>query len=376
MPKNKIIRFLFISIAVILCIGIPLAYYLLFNTQGSAGLVRLVLSKYVSSKEIRISKIQGNLSQGLTFTDVELGGLKGLPPGSLFKIQQLRVSLRPLKFDSLNFEIENGRLVLPHSEPIVLFASYKKVKLDVNIYSRRLDAKEILNLLFKGKGAKNISGIISNVDSYVGGSFTRPQLTGVFEIDSLSQKGFSLSRCPGSFALDFKGKKNDPRLRGAIVLQQGEIIAQAIKVKIIDCKILFSPEQDLPTIDFKGVTNIGETEIDIALTGTFEHPFLTLISDKPHLPGTLLLMLVTGKEEKELQVTYQAGITSSQAKDFLDYLFSGTGQDKVIASLGVNKVTLSPEPPKTKSEADASQPLLPEVSSEAKQSAPDTKIQQ
>lgn len=365
-----------LSIVIIFCIGVPLACYLLFTTQGSTGLVKFILSKYVSSKEIRISKIQGYLSQGLTFTDVELGGLKGLPPASVFKIQQLRVSLRPLKFDSLNFEIENGRLALPHSEPIVLFASYKKVKLDVNIYSRKIDAREILDLLFKGNGAKNISGIISNVDSYVGGSFTRPQLTGVFEIDSLSQKGFSLSRCPGSFAIDFKGKKNEPRLRGAIVLQQGDIIAQAINVKIIDCKIIFSPEQDLPTIDFKGTTNIGETKIDIALTGTFEHPFLTLTSDKPHLSATLLLMLVTGKEEKELQVTYQGGITSSQAKDFLDYLFSGDGQDKVIASLGVNKVTLSPEPPKTKSEADASQPLLPEVSSETKQSVPDIKIQQ
>lgn len=376
MPKNKILRFLFVSTVVIFCIGVPLAFYLLFTTQGSAGLAKLVLSKYVAYRDIRINKIQGDLSRGLTFTDVELGGVKGLPPGSVFKIQQLQVSLRPLKFDSLNFEIENGRLVLPHSEPIVLFASYKKVKLDVNIYSRRIDAKEILNLLFKERGAKNISGIISNVDSYVGGSFTRPQLTGVFEVDSLSHKGFSLSRCPGSFALAFKTKKNESRIHGAIVLQQGDIIAQAIKVRILDCKIIFSLDQDQPTIDFKGTTDIGETKIGIALTGTFEHPFLTLTSNRPHLPGTLLLMLVTGKEEKELQVTNQAGITGSQAKDLIDYLFSGVGQDKVIASLGVNKVTLSPEPPATKSEADASQPLLPEVSRETKQSVPDTKIQQ
>lgn len=369
MPKNKILRFLLVIFVITFGIGLPLAWYLIFTTHGSTLLVKFAISRYVASKEININKIQGHLSQGLTLSEVELGGLKGLPAGSVFKIQQLRVSLHPFKFDSLNFEIENGRLVLPHSEPIVLFATYKKVKLDVNIYSRRIDAKEILNLFVNDKSAKNISGVISNVDSYVGGSFTRPQLTGVFEVDSLSYKGFSIKNCPGSFAIDLKGKKAESNPQGAIVLQQGDIIAQGTNIKIRDCKIIFSPDLELPSIDFKGSSIIGSTKIEIALSGTRDEPKLTLTSSQPHLPGTLLLMLVTGKEEKELQVTYQGQITTAQARDLLDYFFSGAGSDKVIDSLGVNKVALTTEAPATKAEADKAQPLLPGGGNEAKPAA-------
>lgn len=370
MIKNKILRFLFTLLIFLFCVGTPISCYLLFTTQGSSLFVKFLISKYVATKEIDIAKIQGNLSRGLIFSDLELGGLKGLPKGSVFKIQQLIVSLRPFKFDSLNFEIENGRLVLPNSEPIVLFASYKKVKLDVNIYSRKIDAKEILNLFVKDKSSKNISGVITNIDSYVGGSFTRPQLTGVFEVDSLSHEGFLLSKCPGSFAIYLKGKKSESRLNGAIVLQEGKIKAQNTIITIDECKILFYPDSDLPKIDFKGVSDMGETKIDIVFSSTFMNPILSLTSNKPHLPGTLLLMLVTGKEEKELQVSYQDKITSSQAKDLLDYFLTGKGADKIIEGLGVSKITLATEAAKNKPDNPSFQPLLPGVSKEVKQGTP------
>jgi autotransporter translocation and assembly factor TamB len=361
---GKILRVIILVFISCLLIGLLSAVYFLFTTRGSSSLVKFIISRYTVSGNIKAGKIEGTLSRGLKLIDLEINGIKGLPKGTVFKVQQVNVSCRPLKFDTFNLEMENGRLLLPHSEPIILFAGYKKVKLSANIYSRKIDAKEILNLFVKE--TKNISGIITNVDSYIEGSFTQPQLSGVFEVENLSHKNFSLIDCPGSFSIKFNGKKSDAKPSGAVVFQKGTIKAQNITIRIKECKILFSPDLEKPTLEFKGTSDIGEASIGINFTGSLDKPNLKLSANTPHLSGALLLMLVTGKEEKELKASYQGEITSEQAKQLLDYFIFSSPPDKLISSLGLSEAALSPEAEQGKLKDKKPQLLTTEVNTEPK----------
>ncbi|MBU2540847.1 MAG: translocation/assembly module TamB [Candidatus Omnitrophica bacterium] len=340
MLGNRIFRLIFVVIIVLICVGTALVSYFLFITSGSALLTKILLSQYVDSENVSIETIEGNLAQGLKLKDIQLKGFAGLPEESVLKIQQLNVSFRPIKFDTLNLDIENARLYLPYSDPIVLFASYKKVELDVNVYSRKVDAQEIMDLFAKDKDLDDISGAITNIDSYVKGSFTRPQLTGVFDVEKISYQELTFSDCPGSFAINLTGKGKDSQLQGAVVFKSGQVVSRDQVFRIKESRIIFSPDYEKILFDFKGSTKVRDTEIDIAFSGNFSDPSLKLTSKPPKLESILAFMLVKGTypQEAEELVLSEVSFKKAMAKDLLDYFLSGKSIRDIMQRLGLGDI--------------------------------------
>lgn len=346
---NKTVRSLSRISLGCLIILILAGYYFLFTTGGSILLARLILSRYIDINKVTISHIEGTFSKGLKLTDIAIGDIAWLPKGSSLKIQRLELSLRPLKFDSINLDIENCRLIMPYSEPIVLFASYKKVNLDVNVYSKRIDAEDILKIFAKDKRLKGLSGAITNIDSYVKGSFTKPQLTGAFEVEKLSYKDLTFTDCPGSFAISIKKVNKQSGMQGALIFQSGLLAVKDVDINLKESRILFSQDYKEPVFDFQGNTNIDNVQILISLRGTVSNPYLYLTTDPQQPQNVLLFMLLSGKKlQEDHQVREQVmNLDPALTKEVLDYFLSGTDKLKISQALGISETPKNIQPEKT-----------------------------
>ncbi len=342
---RSLVRISFVCLIILILSG----YYFLFTTQGSLLLARLILSRYVDINKVTISHIEGALGKKLKLTDIAVKDIAWLPRGSSLKIQQLGLSLRPFKFDSINLDIENCRLIMPYSEPIVLFASYKKVNLDVNVYSKRVDAEDILKIFAKDKRLKDLSGAITNIDSYVKGSFTKPQLTGAFEVEKLSYKDLTFTNCPGSFAISIKKINKQSGMQGALIFQSGSLAVKDANINLKESRILFSQEYKEPVFNFQGSTNIDNTQILVTLKGTVSNPYLYLTTDPQQPQNVLLFMLLTGKKLQDNQQVREQMLNLEPAltKEVLDYFLSGTDKLKISQALGISETPKANQPENT-----------------------------
>lgn len=332
----------FLGIAIVfLLASFALVYYLLFTTSGSSFVVKRVLSSYLKPEKVEIQKTKGNLSETLLFENIECISLKGLPQKSTVKIQKLQVSFTSFNPSGLNLEIENGRLKLPDSEPILFYGSLKNSFFDFNVYARQLQLRELLDLFIENKTPGNISGRISELDIYVKGSSLKPELTGTFLIEEFSRNRFSIDSCPSTFSISVEDVKDSPKVFGEIVLRNGTVSGP--KTAIIELqrsRILFSGNPKMPALDIKGISLIEGTKIEIALQGTMDKPELRLSSEPPMPEERLLLMLATGKSWKGAEMSLSQGRVSAElVRDFLDYfVFSGSG-DSIAQRLGIDSVS-------------------------------------
>ncbi len=271
--------------------------FLFFTTAGATLLVRTALSLAFDSGSVRFWRAKGSLSEPLVFYDVEVKDIKGLPSGSVLKIQQMTVSDFLLQLENSRIQVSNARLKFPQSDyPVVLSGSYQDLAFNVNVYSKSLGVRDTLDLFTEASELRDVSGVVTDVDSFLTGSWRKPQLAGSLLISRFSYKEFSLLDCSVSYNIRIEDIKEHPKPTGAIVFGTGLITSPHASVKLEGGKMIFSSDPKTPLLDFSGISDIEGVKIWIHLKGTLKKPDLHLSSDPPLSQESLLLMLMTGKK--------------------------------------------------------------------------------
>lgn len=333
-----------IIIAVVLFLSIisSCLYYFIFTSSGSSLITKLVISKYVESRDIDIKSTKGSLSQKLIFQDIEIENLKWLPKGSIIKIKKLGFYFTSFNLTGLNIEISNGRLILPDSESILFYGSYKDSSLDINTYSNYVNVKALLDMFFERKILKGFSGTTKDIDIYVKGTFLEPTITGELQIQEFQREGFLIFDCPTSFNLSFKGIKEELKIYGELNFSKGEISGtNTATVTLNPSKVSFNGSYQNPSFNIRGTSNVEKTKINITLKGTMSKPELILSSEPPMPQERLMVMLVTNKSWKGAEESASRGqISADLAADFIDYFaFGGTGS-RIAQQLGISEISL------------------------------------
>ncbi len=336
-------RWLWFLFSFFLGLVIGVGYFLLYTTAGAALLVRSALSWGFDSAEVRFRNAKGAIIRPLTFYDVEIRNLEGLPAGTKLRIQQLKISDFLFHLEKSRAEIRNARLIFPKAEyPVVLWGGYRDLSFDVNVYSKNIGVRDMLDLFAEGSDVRNVSGLILDMDSFLKGSWRRPQVRGSFFIDRFLYKEFSLSGCPVSFDVKIEEIKEHPKAYGEVIFQGGAITSRRAKVVLEGGKMIFSGNPKTPALHFRGRSEIEGVKINITLKGTMKKPELILSSDPPVSQENLLLMLMTGKRWGVTDTVVSEGkIPIDIARDFVDYfVFSGMGES-LSKRLGVDGVSLT-----------------------------------
>ncbi len=331
-----------ILLIIVICVIVFLAYYLFFTTGGSSLVTKLALSRYISSEDIDFKSVNGNLAQTLSYEDIVFNDPRFLPEGSTLKIQRLDISFTSLSLTSLKVGIYNGILRIPNLDIILVNGGFGDRNLNLNLYSKNVGVHQALELFGQRNGLKKISGLLTDLDVYIKGTFFDPELTGTLIVDKLTREKFSITKAPCSFSLHLKEVKDELKLFGSVSLDSGAISGpKTAVINLLESNIIFKGDPKKPSFDVEGISTVEKVKIEIVLRGTLDSPELKLKSN-PSLPQEkLLVMLATNRSWKGAEAALSQGqISASLAQNFLDYfVFSGSGS-KIAQKLGISDISV------------------------------------
>jgi hypothetical protein len=335
---KKMLLFLVIVAIFLLAGGVSFAYYVLETNPGLVKTSHFVLNHFIPAEIKSIQQVRGTLRSSMTWQNVELKNIKGLPPGTLL-IQRLTIVPHGMDYKHAEVRIFNARLKLKYSDNIILSGTYHNGVLNFSVFSEGIDVGEILQIAQVRD--LPIRGGIKKIDLHVDGTMERPRIQGSFFVERLVGKDFTLSKTPGTLDLEVSDIQNDLKLKGNIRIQKGQFQSRKTKITLKESAIYFSHNPKNPTLALDGYSHIGDVDIDISVKGTVEKPDLKLESDPPLDSEILMVMLATGRKWQGLEELEQGQLSADLAKDFIGYLFFPGSGEGFLDKIGVTNVKLN-----------------------------------
>ena len=339
--KNSSFIILIIIISMI-CL-FSLSYYLFFTQKGSEGVAVFILTKYLQAQNIEFEKAEGTLKTKISLHNVLVENAQKLPPGALIKVQRIDISLKELRLSKLSLTVYNGRLKLPFSDTILFYGNYDHRILDLSIYSKKVSAREIIDLFTSKRLLSTMSGVFSDVNLHITGKKKSLAMEGTFFIDKIIKENFSLSGCAGSVMMYCDDLFEAMSLTGEIVFKSGTAMGLNTAVVVLEnSKIVFESDPLRPQLNIRGKSVVEGVKISAVLQGTADKPKLRLSSYPPLTQDLLLVMLATGRSWGAQSVSLgQDVISANLVRDFVDYfLFAGKGT-QIARHLGFSDISLT-----------------------------------
>ena len=337
--KNNL--FLFIAaLLIFVLIGIG-GYFVFYTTQGAESVARFLLYRYTRSRNITIEKIEGTIRTKASLYNIHITNPNKLPRGAEIQIQRLDLLMSRFKLKNVEVNIYNGRLKLAFSDTILFYGNYSDRSLELKLYSKRVNAREIIDLFTRRPVLSTLSGVFSDVNIRIAGTLTELAAEGSFYIENIIKERFSIVNCQGSVLMYCDDLFKAARLNGEIVLQEGIVSGhKTAKIKLGKSKIVFVEDPKRPKLNIRGSAKVADVAINMVLQGTVNKPQLTLSSNPALTQELLLVMLATNRAWGSTQESLQSGrISADLIKDFVDYfLFAGTGS-KIARRFGISDIS-------------------------------------
>ncbi len=327
---NKKFALIFGIVLVFLILIFNFIYFFFFTAEGGFWLIQKLFLKDVLDENFSVRSVKGSLSRQLVFDGIEIRDLKGLPYDSVLRIQKINIYFTSFDARGLNVEIQNGRLVLPHSSIFIFDGIYQDSSYDFFVFSPNIDARDIVLLFPEAREIREVSGSISGFECSIKGAARAPELKGKLRLERVVFKDITVIDCPAFFLLKLTEDPKLFKMDGEIILEKGTIVRQSTTVELSPGKILFSGDPGAPSFDLRGKAAIEGTIIHLSLRGTLAKPDFTLTSVPAMPQERLMMMLITGKGWKSTEDALSKGeVTPDLVKDFVDYFF--------FESLGLKK---------------------------------------
>lgn len=289
------------------------------------------------------SRIDVLVSGRWAFHDITVLDAEWFREGSVLEVQRSEADW-PLQFDRLRV-IENARLRLPLSEPILLAGSQQHGRFALTLYAKTLDVHEVVTLVTRAPAWQSLTGIVNDLDASIEGPVNGLMWRGSWQVTRLSRYDFTIMDCPGTFALAMRGLPATLMTEGDITCQAGTVSSRQTVASLLPSQVIVSSQPLNAAFDVQATSTVGGTPIRIALRGTAQQPDLRLTSTPPLPQGVLLAMLVTGKQWKGAQDALTQGVISSDlALDFIDYFVLGGLGGKIAGRFGISGLSLRHDP--------------------------------
>lgn len=340
MSKPK--KIIFFSILCLFFLLGGVVYFFMFTSDGSERLVRHVLQRYAMEENISVEQVQGTIFKGIHFKNVGLKGIKHFPQDSRMDIQDLSVQFSAFNFNGLIVAVQNARLKLPVSAPIVINGTLKNKELDFNVFANTLDVEEVLANIPTRVKLPKLDGRVSNVDMYVTGPYKRPSIRGDFFIAEISHDKATLLESPGRLALQVKEKFFRMYVVGDIDVDEGIVKANKTQINLSPSQVYLYGDREDPRLSINGSARISQVDISLSVKGPMNDPSIGLTSE-PNVPKEqLLLMLATGQKWSGIGKSIDSNTVSPElAKDFVQYFAFGGSGNKLAETFGLDDLSFS-----------------------------------
>jgi len=334
------VKILWIMLAV-LAVAAGLLVFAVYTTGGSRFAAK-VAGEFLSDGDMSYQDLEGSLAAGMTFRDLEITDIKNLPAGSVLRIAELFVDITSFGLEGLVVSVDNMRLRLPDSDPIVIAGTFKEQQWDLNIFSKGFTVNEVLSYLPDFRSLVPVRGEVNDIDLFVTGPLWEPVIKGQFTVGQFFYKGFILSEAPLTCDLQLKDLKKDIRLHGNVDMERGQFLTKRVKIQLDRGSLAFEGPWDKPRIDLNGRSKVEKANIIIHLKGTVEEPELILTSEPPLSRQKLMVMLATGKSWQSFEASADGQFnTAAVTKDFIDYFFFAGRSNAFAERFGISEFSVT-----------------------------------
>jgi hypothetical protein len=334
-----------ILILIMLLIAIPAAaaYYFLLTERGSKTTAEAVLNRLNISETKSVETIEGTVLRKMVFKNVEFKDLEGLPSGNIVRIQELEISPRSLNKKDMDVKVDNGRVLLPHSEPILINGTYINKHIKATVFSKSVNLVEILQvvqLLTKKQinWARYLSGTATQLDAAVDGTLQDLHITGEVISEKSKYKDIIIMNSPIAVDYNIKDLTEKPQLFGKTTIRQGSLKIKKTAITLNPSEIIFPGDPEFSIFHLNGSSKVETVDINLRLDGTLKKPEITLNSTPPYPQELLLVMLATGKEWKGVVDTSGQQGSPDLSSDFIDYFVGEGNGEKMAQTFGIREI--------------------------------------
>lgn len=294
------------------------------------------------AETITAESAEGTVFGGIVFHEMHFSGLRRLPPGNMLDIQELD-SAWPVNWQHLR-SVNNGRLRVPESDPVVFFGRRQEGRVDARVFSKALDIQETLTVFAASRGlGQGIRGTVNDLNLTISGNPSGWDFEGTFQIAQAARQEVAIANNAGRVRLSVA--LSPLRVTGEVLCWGGTITAKQVLINVRPSKLLFSGDPAAYAFELNGGSVIGTTKIYLTLKGTKSSPKLMLASEPPMSQEILLLMLATGKSWRGAREAFAQGEVSSElATDFIDYAFFGGLGNRMARWFGITDLAITQNP--------------------------------
>ena len=182
---KKISAFLSVSITVFLIGVFAAGYFLFYTSKGAESIARFVLFYVTQSYDISIAHTEGTIKTKASLYDISIHNARNLPAGATVKMQRLDIYLHKFVLRDIVLNIYNGRINLPFSDTILFYGDYENRNLDLALYSKRVSAREIIDLFTSRPVLSTLNGVFRDVTIHLAGELSGLAAEGSFYIENI-----------------------------------------------------------------------------------------------------------------------------------------------------------------------------------------------
>jgi len=331
-----------VAAAVLMTAGLGM-FVMLGTRTGVRLITRHALSKIGASHSTQWERITGTLARGTIYQNVLIQDLAAFPVPNRLEIQTLKVDLDWQRFWQIpDIEIENGKLTLPDTDPVLFYGSIHDQILNLNVFTHSLnqdDLREILSALMP----EGLSWELSDLDITLTGRVEAPVIHGTFGVTRLIYSEFQLRDAPCNFRLSLNPAALGGDPQGYLQIKSGTAQGpRTAEISLYESHVFFEGDFQAPHLDITAEARVERVRITINLTGTPESPVLTLVSTPPLAQERLMLALATGQTwQRTEELLTQGTMTPQITRDFISYFLFGGRRNEFARRFGFKEMSLN-----------------------------------
>ncbi len=152
----------------------------------------------------------------------------------------------------------------------------------------------------------------------------------------------NLAKVPLDVDIFLRGTVNHPQLLGRLEARKGSVFFRKNDFKILHASVDFvDPNRMNPVLDIQAETQVREYLIRLAVTGTADRAFVTMISDPPLADTDILSLLALGKRSSELKGK-ETNVGVGEAASFAAGQFQDIFERRARSLTGLDRFQVDP----------------------------------
>lgn len=320
---SKMTKFILGALIFMLLLIWGLLYFVFFTSSGADFILQETMAMHFPSTALWM-ETQGNLVDGIVMENVEFSDIPDFPIPNKLRIQHFYAKADGLSLNKVTAHLQNARLMLPDSDPIVFSLDVADGMIKGNIYTRVLVSNDLSWIPIRIPN--HFSAAVQNLDIHFEGDWSGIMFSGSFDIVKVQREHFLFQNSSCTFNLLVKGSKFKAiGLYGEAIFKDGTISGKRTAlVSLNEGKLVFDGDPFNPRFDIRASSQVEKVKMDITVNGYFHQPDLYLRSSSGLSQDRLLMMLATNQAWSQTeQGLVDQNLSAGVVKDFLDYFLSG-----------------------------------------------------